>query len=46
MDDTQQKFSSDALFHPHHQQYNSLSYTVVWMKGGFNPDEGGFFFPG
>ncbi len=42
---TQQKFSSDALFHPHHQQYNSLLYTVVWMKVGFNPDEGGFFFP-
>ncbi len=45
MDDTQQKFSSGALFHLHQQQYNGPSYTVVWMKGGFNPDESGILDP-
>lgn len=38
------KSSSGALFHLHQHQYNGLTYTVVWMKGGFKPDEGGFFF--
>jgi hypothetical protein len=43
MDDTQQKFSSGALFHLHQQQDNGLTYTLVWMKGGFFfLDEGDF----